>query len=41
MTLFENSKPIHTEHVFKYDLEEKMDGMMIFKLPSETISREN
>lgn len=33
--LFETYRPIHPEDVFKYDLEEKMDGMMIFKLPSE------
>ena len=33
--LFENYRPIHPENVFKHDIEEKQDGMMIFKLPSE------
>ena len=34
--LFENYKPInHPEQVFKDDIEEKMDGMGIFALPSE------
>ena len=33
--LFENYRPIHPEDVFKYDLEEKMDGMGVFVLPSE------
>ena len=33
--LFENYRPIHPEDVFKHDLEEKLDGMGIFVLPSE------
>ena len=33
--LFENYRPIHPENVFKHDIEEKLDGMMVFMLPSE------
>ena len=33
--LFENYRPIHPENVFKNDIEEKLDGMGVFILPSE------
>ena len=35
LSFFENYRPIHPDNVFKDDLEEKLDGMGIFLLPSE------